>query len=55
MLWTFIPAINKMKPKIFQPFFTSKPNRTGNGIKTKLEYDMIKARRWEIKVVIKEG
>lgn len=48
-----IPA--KIKGKIFQPFFTTKPTGTGTGLGLSLSYDIIKAHGGEIKVETKEG
>ena len=48
-----IPA--KVKEKIFQPFFTTKPTGQGTGLGLSLSYDIIKAHGGEIKVETKEG
>jgi signal transduction histidine kinase len=45
----------KMRDKIFQPFFTTKPTGQGTGLGLSLSYDIIKAHRGEIKVESKEG
>ena len=45
----------KVLDKVFQPFFTTKPARAGNGIGLSLSYDIIKAHGGEIKIETKEG
>ena len=45
----------KVKDKIFQPFFTTKPTGQGTGLGLSLSYDIIKAHGGEIKVETKEG
>ncbi len=45
----------KIKEKIFQPFFTTKPTGSGTGLGLSLSYDIIKAHGGEIKVETKEG
>jgi signal transduction histidine kinase len=45
----------KVKDKIFQPFFTTKPTGQGTGLGLSLSYDIIKAHGGEIKVVTQEG
>jgi two-component system, NtrC family, sensor kinase len=45
----------KVKDKIFQPFFTTKPTGVGTGLGLSLSYDIIKAHGGEIKVQTKEG
>lgn len=45
----------KVKDKIFQPFFTTKPTGEGTGLGLSLSYDIIKAHNGEIKVESKEG
>ncbi|MCO5286160.1 MAG: ATP-binding protein [Chitinophagaceae bacterium] len=40
----------KIKDKIFQPFFTTKPTGQGTGLGLSLSYDIIKAHEGEIKV-----
>jgi signal transduction histidine kinase len=45
----------KIRAKIFQPFFTTKPTGQGTGLGLSLSYDLIKAQGGEIKVVSKEG
>ncbi len=46
---------DKVKAKIFQPFFTTKPTGQGTGLGLSLSYDIIKAHGGEIKVDSKEG
>ncbi len=45
----------KIKEKIFQPFFTTKPTGQGTGLGLSLSYDIVKAHGGEIKVDSKEG
>ncbi|MCW5914720.1 MAG: hypothetical protein KIT66_08950 [Chitinophagaceae bacterium] len=45
----------KIKDKIFQPFFTTKPTGQGTGLGLSLSYDIIKAHGGEIKVDGSEG
>ncbi len=45
----------KIKEKIFQPFFTTKPTGQGTGLGLSLSYDIVKAHGGEIKVEKKEG
>jgi two-component system, NtrC family, sensor kinase len=45
----------KVKDKIFQPFFTTKPTGQGTGLGLSLSYDIVKANGGEIKVETKEG
>jgi len=45
----------KIKDKIFQPFFTTKPTGSGTGLGLSLSYDIVKARGGEIEVESKEG
>ena len=46
----------KIKDKIFQPFFTTKPAGSGTGLGLSLSYDIItKEHGGEIKVESKEG
>jgi signal transduction histidine kinase len=40
----------KIKDKIFQPFFTTKPTGEGKGLGLSLSYDIIKAHGGELKV-----
>ncbi len=48
-----IPA--KLKEKIFQPFFTTKPTGQGTGLGLSLSYDIVKAHGGEIRVESREG
>ncbi len=41
---------DKIKDKIFQPFFTTKPTGSGTGLGLSLSYDIVKAHGGEIKV-----
>jgi two-component system NtrC family sensor kinase len=45
----------KVKDKIFQPFFTTKPTGQGTGLGLSISYDIVKAHGGEIKVNTKEG
>ena len=45
----------KVKDKIFQPFFTTKPTGQGTGLGLSLSYDIIKAHGGEIEVETNEG
>ncbi len=45
----------KIKDKIFQPFFTTKPTGSGTGLGLSLSYDIVKAHGGELKVESKEG
>ncbi|HLX92440.1 MAG TPA: ATP-binding protein [Puia sp.] len=45
----------KIKDKIFQPFFTTKPTGQGTGLGLSLSYDIIKAHGGNITVVSEEG
>jgi two-component system, NtrC family, sensor kinase len=45
----------KVKDKIFQPFFTTKPTGQGTGLGLSLSYDIVKAHGGELKVESKEG
>ncbi|MGN6250099.1 MAG: sensor histidine kinase [Ginsengibacter sp.] len=45
----------KIREKIFQPFFTTKPTGSGTGLGLSLSYDIVKAHGGEIKVKSKEG
>jgi signal transduction histidine kinase len=45
----------KVKEKIFQPFFTTKPTGQGTGLGLSLSYDTIKSMGGEISVESKEG
>jgi signal transduction histidine kinase len=46
---------DKIKEKIFQPFFTTKPTGQGTGLGLSLSYDIVKAHGGELKVLSKEG
>ena len=46
---------DKMKDKIFQPFFTTKPPGSGTGLGLSLSYEIIKAHGGNIKVDSREG
>jgi two-component system, NtrC family, sensor kinase len=46
---------DKVKGKIFQPFFTTKPTGQGTGLGLSLSYDIIKAHGGEIKLYTREG
>ena len=46
---------DKVKDKIFQPFFTTKPSGQGTGLGLSLSYDIIRAHQGDIKVDSKEG
>jgi two-component system, NtrC family, sensor kinase len=46
---------NKIRDKIFNPFFTTKPSGIGTGLGLSLSYDIIKAAGGEIKVESEEG
>jgi signal transduction histidine kinase len=45
----------KVKDKIFQPFFTTKPTGQGTGLGLSVSYDIVKAHGGEVKVESKEG
>jgi len=45
----------KIRDKIFQPFFTTKPSGQGTGLGLSLGYDIIKAHGGELKVVSEDG
>jgi two-component system, NtrC family, sensor kinase len=45
----------KVKDKIFQPFFTTKPTGQGTGLGLSLSYDIIKAHSGSITLETKEG
>ena len=45
----------KLKDKILQPFFTTKPSGEGTGLGLSLSYDIIKAHGGDITVDSKEG
>jgi len=46
---------DKVKEKIFQPFFTTKPTGKGTGLGLSLSYDIIHAHGGKINVESKEG
>ena len=46
---------DKIKAKIFQPFFTTKPTGQGTGLGLSLSYDIVKAHGGELKVETMEG
>lgn len=45
----------KVKDKIFQPFFTTKPTGQGTGLGLSLSYDIVKAHGGKLKMETKEG
>ena len=45
----------KVRDKIFQPFFTTKPTGQGTGLGLSMSYDIIKAHGGEVKVDTQEG
>jgi len=45
----------KIKEKIFQPFFTTKPTGQGTGLGLSLSYDIVKAHGGELKLETREG
>ncbi|MGL6267992.1 MAG: sensor histidine kinase, partial [Chitinophagaceae bacterium] len=45
----------KIKEKIFQPFFTTKPTGQGTGLGLSLSYDIVKAHGGDLRVETKEG
>jgi two-component system, NtrC family, sensor kinase len=45
----------KIKEKIFQPFFTTKPSGQGTGLGLSLSYDIIKAHGGDLKVLAVDG
>lgn len=45
----------KVRDKIFQPFYTTKPSGQGTGLGLSMSYDIIKAHGGELKVETKEG
>ncbi|HLX92281.1 MAG TPA: HAMP domain-containing sensor histidine kinase, partial [Puia sp.] len=46
---------SKIKDKIFQPFFTTRPAGQGTGLGLSLSYDIVKAQGGDIQVETKEG
>ncbi|WP_373521956.1 tetratricopeptide repeat protein [Aquiflexum sp.] len=46
---------DKIKDKIFQPFFTTKPTGEGTGLGLSLSYDIVKANGGEISLISKVG
>ena len=46
---------DKVKGKIFQPFFTTKPTGTGTGLGLSLSYDIVKAHGGELTVETMDG
>jgi two-component system, NtrC family, sensor kinase len=46
---------DKVKEKIFQPFFTTKPTGQGTGLGLSLSYDIVKAHGGELRMETKEG
>jgi signal transduction histidine kinase/ketosteroid isomerase-like protein len=46
---------DRIKDKIFQPFFTTKPTGEGTGLGLSLSYDIIKAHGGQLEVETKEG
>jgi signal transduction histidine kinase len=46
---------DKIKEKIFQPFFTTKPSGQGTGLGLSLSYDIIKAHGGELAVHSVDG
>jgi len=45
----------KIKDKIFQPFFTTKPAGQGTGLRLSMAYDIVKAHGGEIRVKSNDG
>ena len=50
-----IGIAERVRDKIFQPFFTTKPTGQGTGLGLSLAYDIVKAHGGEIKVETREG
>ena len=46
---------DKVKEKIFQPFFTTKPTGQGTGLGLSLSYDIVKTHNGTLHVISKEG
>jgi len=46
---------DKLKEKIFQPFFTTKPTGQGTGLGLSLSYDIVKAHQGSLQVDSREG
>ncbi len=46
---------SKIKDKIFQPFFTTKPTGQGTGLGLSLSYDIVKAHGGELNIETREG
>jgi len=46
---------DKVKEKIFQPFFTTKPTGQGTGLGLSMSFDIVKAHGGEIRVETREG
>jgi two-component system NtrC family sensor kinase len=46
---------DKIKDKIFQPFFTTKPTGQGTGLGLSLSYDIVKAHGGDLRLETKEG
>jgi len=47
--------LEKIRDKIFQPFFTTKPTGQGTGLGLSLAYDIVKAHGGEIRLESQEG
>ncbi len=45
----------KVRDKIFQPFFTTKPAGQGTGLGLSLSYDIVRAHGGELRMETKEG
>jgi two-component system, NtrC family, sensor kinase len=46
---------DKVKEKIFQPFFTTKPAGQGTGLGLSLSYDIVKSHHGTLQAESKEG